>query len=188
MNFRKCKMYLQHVTSTKVVKIIKSLKTSKSLAVDGLDSYSLKISADIIGPIIHYIVTLSVMQNKFPEPWKYAKVIPIHKKGDVLEKKNYRPVSILSPVSKVLERVVFDQLYHYFSSNKLLHSNSMGFRKNRSTLSAVLEMYDKWIRGAVNDDISAVILLDLSAAFDLVCPNLLLEKLCIYGVHKDCLE
>ena len=185
MNFRKCKMYLQHVTSTKVVKIIKSLKTSKSLAVD---SYSLKISADIIGPIIHYIVTLSVMQNKFPEPWKYAKVIPIHKKGDVLEKKNYRPVSILSPVSKVLERVVFDQLYHYFSSNKLLHSNSMGFRKNRSTLSAVLQMYDRWIRGAINGDISAVILLDLSAAFDLVCPNLLLEKLCIYGVHKDCLE
>ena len=128
------------------------------------------------------------MQNKFPEPWKYAKVIPIHKKGDVLEKKNYRPVSILSPVSKVLERVVFDQLYHYFSRNRLLHPNSMGFRKNRSTLTSVLQMYDKWIHGALNGEISAVVLLDLSAAFDLVCPNLLVEKLRIYGIQQDCLE
>ena len=108
MNSRSCKMYFQHITVARVVKMIKSLKGSRGLAVDGLGSFSFKISAENTGPIVHHIITLSVMQNKFPEPWKYAKVIPIHKKGDVLEKKNYRPVSILSPVSKVLERVLFD--------------------------------------------------------------------------------
>jgi hypothetical protein len=68
--------------------VIKKLKSSKSLAVDELDSYSLKISADIVGPAIHHLITLSIMQNKFPEPWKYAKVLPLHKKGEVLVRKN----------------------------------------------------------------------------------------------------
>ena len=105
------------------------------------------------------------MQNKFPQAWKYAKVIPLHKKGDVHDKKNFRPVSILSPVSKVLERLVFDQLYWYFTRNKILHPNSMGFRKNRSTLTAGLQMYDKWIRGALKGNISAAVHLDLRAAY-----------------------
>ena len=187
MGGKKCKMHLQHVSIKKVIKVIKNLKSSKSLGVDELDSYSLKISAEIVGPAIHHLITLSIMQNKFPEPWKYAKVLPLHKKGEVLVRKNYRPVSILSPLSKVLERIVFEQMYSYFSRNKIFHSNLMGYRKNRSTLTAVLQMYDRWVRGAKDGHISGVVLLDLSAAFDLVCPEIMIEKLRIYGVHEDCL-
>ena len=66
------------------------------------------------------------MQEKFPIEWKRAKVIPLHKKEDVLEPKNYRPVSILSPLSKVLERVVHDQLYQYFIKNKIIHPSLHG--------------------------------------------------------------
>ena len=127
------------------------------------------------------------MQNKFPQGWKFSKVLPLHKKLDPLERKNYRPVAILSPLSKVLEKIVYEQVYSYFSSNQLFHPNLHGYRKHRSTQTALLQMYDRWVRGASNGKLSAVVLLDLSAAFDLVDPVLLLKKLKAYGFEDDAL-
>ena len=123
------------------------------------------------------------MQQKFQALWKMAKILPLHKKGDVLERKNFRPVSILSPVSKILEKAIYSQLYSYFSTNKIFHSNVMGFRRNRSTESALLQMYDRWVRGAGQGNISGIVVLDLSAAFDLVDSDILIEKLRIYGLQ-----
>ena len=96
--------------------------------------------------------------------------------------KNYRPVAILSPLSKVLERAVYDQIYNYFDRNKLLHPSLHGYRKNMSTSTALLSMYNKWAKSASEGKITGVVLVDLSAAFDLVSPELLTKKLSIYGV------
>ena len=188
MRKKKCKLGMAFVTLGQVRKLIKNLKSSRCVAVDELDSYTLKISADIIAGPVHHLVTLSIMQKRFPTAWKFAKVLPLHKKLSVLERKNYRPVSILSPLSKVLERVIYDQLYNYFSSHKIFHPNLMGYRKNRSTLTAVLQMYDRWVRGAGNGKVSGIVLLDLSAAFDLVSPEILLDKMKLYGIESDLLE
>ena len=114
MKNKKCKLGLQFPSKLKMAKIFKNLSNSRCSAIDGLDNFSLKVSSDIIAEPIHHIVTLSIMQERFPDDWKKAKVIPLHKKGDTLDPKNYRPVFILSPLSKVLERVVHDQLYEYF--------------------------------------------------------------------------
>ena len=185
---KKCKLSMKFVTQKKVLKILKNLKNSRSLAIDELDSYSLKIAAEVIAPCVHHIVTLSIMQQNFPSAWKFSKVLPLHKKLCVLERKNYRPVSILSPLSKVLERIMYEQIYDHFSRNNIFHPNLMGFRKNRSTLTAVLQMYDRWVCGADEGKINAVILLDLSAAFDLVDSKILVEKLKIYGLEADFTE
>ena len=185
MQNKTCRLRLKHVTISNVKKLLKGLKNSKSAGVDELDNFSIKISADIIAPVLHHIITLSIIQKKFPESWKYSKVIPLHKKGSELERKNYRPVAILSPLSKILEKVAYEQIYEYFSNNKLFHPNLHGYRRDRSTQTALLSMYDKWVRAASKGQVSGVILLDLSAAFDLVDPVMMINKLRVYGVEED---
>ena len=179
MKDRKIGLELHHIPVYKVLKILKSMKSSKSTGIDTLDSYSLKIAADVVVYPLHHIICLSIMQSKFPSDWKFSKVIPLHKKGSKLEKQNYRPVAILSPLNKGLERVVYDQIYSYFHRNKIFNENLHGFRRNRSTHTALLTMYDRWTRAASMGQISGVVLMDLSCAFDLVDHQLLLKN-CLY--------
>ena len=188
MDGKHCGLSLSHVQVKRVKELLKNLKTSKSTSIDELDNYAVKISADVIAEPLHHIITLSILQKKFPSCWKYGKIIPLHKKECPLQAKNYRPVTILSPLSKVLERLIFEQLYDYFTRNHLFHSNLHGYRKNRSTQTAMIQMYDRWVKAAVAGQVSGVVLLDLSAAFDLVDPGILLHKLKIYGLDDGMLQ
>ena len=185
---KKCKMELKHASLQTVEKVLKSLSNSRSTGIDELDNFSVKLATEFIAQPVHHIITLSIMQSKFPQSWKFSKVLPLHKKLDRLERKNYRPVAILSPLSKVIEKVVYEQVYSYFSSNQLFHPNLHGYRKNRSTQTALLQMYDRWVRAASDGQLSGVVLLDLSAAFDLVDPVLLLQKLKVYGFDEATLH
>ena len=125
-DFKKCKDIMQgknlklsftHVTVNKINKILKSLKNTRSTSMDGLDNYVIKLAADVIEIPVHHIITLSLLQSRFPACWKFSKLIPLYKKDSNIECKNYRPVSIFSTLSKVLERVVYEELYDYFSRN-----------------------------------------------------------------------
>ena len=185
MESKQCKLYMQHITVGKVCKLLKGLSSSRSTAVDELDNYSVKIAAPLIAQPLHHVITLSIMSNKFPSSWKYAKILPLHKKLCPLQMKNYRPVAILSPLSKILEKAIYEQIYNYFTNNKIFHPSLHGYRKNRSTQSALLQLYDRWVQAAHHGQVSGAVLLDLSAAFDLVPPDLLVEKLRIYGLQKD---
>ena len=188
MEDKTCKLSMTHVSVSKVRSLLRSLSSSRSLACDELDSYSIKLAADVIALPLHHIMTLSIYQQRFPKQWKYAKILPLHKKESTLERKNYRPVAILSPLSKIFEKIVYEQLHEYFTRNKILHSNLHGFRKNRSTQTALLQMYDRWVGAAARGQVSGAVLLDLSSAFDLVPPDILLAKLEIYGLEADFLS
>ena len=166
MSTKSCKLQLSHVTLSKVEKVLKSLSNSRSTGTDELDNFSLKLAADLVAQPVHHIVTLSITQKKFPQSWKYSKVIPLHKKDEVLERKNYRPVAILSPLSKVLEKIIYEEIYSYFTMNKIFHPSLHGYRKHRSTQTALLQMYNQWVQAASDGHLCGVVLLDLSAAFD----------------------
>ena len=188
MKNKDCALDIKHVSQFKIMKIIKSFGNSKSTAIDGLDTFSIKMAAEIISKPVHHIITLSIMQKTFPSAWKAAKVIPLHKKEDIFLAKNYRPVSILSPVSKVLERIMYEQMYEYFSRNRLFNQSMHGFRKHRSTQTILLEMYQRWLEASNKGEGSGIVMLDLSAAFDLVNSKLLLQKLAVYSLSNDFLD
>ena len=144
MRDRQCTFSLGAVDPVDVMKVIRALKNSKSTGTDNIDTYVIKLVAkDILSPLTH-IINISMLRSKFPSIWKNAKVVPLLKKGDPLIAKNYRPVALLPIFSKILERVVFNQLVNYLDYNSLMHPNHHGSRSGYSTATALIQMYDTW--------------------------------------------
>ena len=102
MQNKECSLEFQYATVPKICKVLKGLSNSKSTSTDGLNNFSVKLIAAYIAPPLQHVISLSLLQQKFPHSWKFAKLIPLHKKGDLLDRQNYRPVALLSPLSKVL--------------------------------------------------------------------------------------
>ena len=115
-----------------------------------------------------------------------AKIVPIFKKGDRHHIKNYRPISLLTSISKVFEKAVFDQLSSYFA--QYLCENQYGFRRLHSTEHALLELVDRITNDLDQGQISLAIFLDLSKAFDALDLNILLYKLKFYGIRDTALK
>ena len=115
-------------------------------------------------------------------------MLPFLKKGDQFSFENYRPISLLTSISKIFEKVVFDQLYGYFTLNKLIYNSQYGFRKEHSTEFAALELIDKLMKGIDERKIPLSIFLDLSKAFDTLDHKILLSKLQHYGIHNTSLK
>ena len=115
-----------------------------------------------------------------------SNISPVHKKSDETDKTNYRPVSVLSALSKIYEKVMFDQMYSAIHPH--LSLNLSGFLKGHSCCTALLKMTDDW-RGNLDDRKHvAAVTVDLSKAFDSVCHNLMLAKLKAYGFSEAGIE
>ena len=110
------------------------------------------------------------------------------KKGDTLDPKNYRPVALLPIFSKILERSIFMQLIQYLNENSLIHPNHHGSRKGHSTTTALIQMYDSWVRAVDEGEMAGVMMIDLSAAFDMVDHGILLEKLKLIGLEDTAVK
>ena len=168
-----------------VAETISALRNSKSCGLDNIDTYVLKLIKPHIIPAVTHIINLSIETSTFPEAWKYSKIIPLYKKDDPLNAKNYRPVALIPVLSKVLERVIFIQIVHYLESNNLFHSSHHGYRAGHSTCTALIELYDSWMEAVERGELSGVMLIDLSAAFDCVDHALLLEKMRVLGFNDS---
>ncbi len=113
----------------------------------------------------------------FPDKLKIAKIIPIFKKDDETQFTNYRPISHLPTISKIFERVIFKQLYKFFTDNNLFYSSQYGFKEGQPTEYATLELVDRLTLEMDNMNTTISIFLDLSKAFNTLNHQYLLKSL-----------
>ena len=137
----------------------------------------------VISRPLSIIINQSLCSGIFPSKLKLAKVIPLYKKEDQRVFGNYRPISLLSSISKICEKVAFKQILEYFTSNNLLFESQYGLRENHSTELAALEFIDRIKLEMDGNEIPFSIFLDLSKAFDTLNHDILLTKLQYYGIQ-----
>ena len=184
LNPRNERFRLKPVTKGEVSKVLMSLKRSKSPGIDNIPPGTVKDEAKvIIHPLLH-IINLSFTTSTIPQEWKLARCVPIFKSGSAKEFDNYRPISVLPVFSKILERIVHNQLYEYLESNKFLSSQQFGFRRNRSTSSAVVYFTDIVRKSMDKGQLTGALFIDLRKAFDTVDHSTLISKLPLYGIEN----
>jgi hypothetical protein len=158
------------------------LDTSKALGLDGISGMLLKYCANELCYPLTRLFQLSFDVGKFPGNWKIAKIVPIFKKGRRDDPKNYRPVALLSLVSKVMERYITHHLVRHLEANNLLSESQFGFRRGHSTLHPLLVLHQLCADGL--DRLQEVYLtaLDIAGAFDSVWHKRLLLKCKAMGI------
>ena len=160
------KFHLKQTNPNEIISVINNLPMKTSSGHDKISCIILKEIKDIIAQPLSLLVNQAFNTGVFPSKLKLAKVIPLFKKGDKTSIENYRPISLLPCMSKVLEKIINIQLYDYFQSNNLLYKSQYGFRKHHSTEFASLELVDT-IQQQLDLKLDPfAVFLDMSKAFD----------------------
>ena len=170
------------IRESEVLDILKSLDTSKATGPDGISAKMLKETATSIAPSLTKLFQKSFKKGQIPKLWKEANVLPLHKKDDKASFANYRPISLLSVVSKVYEKLIFKHVYNYLRDNNLISIHQSGFTPGDSTVNQLLYMYDLFCK-ALNDKKDVrIVFCDQSKAFDRVWHEGILYKLQCLGI------
>ena len=170
------------ISRNDVLDILKILKLNKASGNDNISHNMLKNTAETVCEPLQILFNLSLNQCVFPLSWKTAIVIPLHKKNERFLPSNYRPISLLSCVSKVFERVVHKYLHNFFIENKLLYKYQSGFVAGHSTVYQLIEIYHNICMSLENKLQTCMVFFDISKAFDRVWHKGLLTKLHAYGI------
>ena len=167
-----------------LISIIGSLDATKATGLDGITAKTLKSSTEIVCPSLLKIINISISIGIFPECLN-VKVIPVHKSGPYNDPANYRPISILPILSKIIESYVTKHLFAYLNKYGLLHKSESGFRKTHSCNTALINLVDKWLNNIDQGGIIGAIFFDLRKAFDVVDHQLLIEKVNSYHFSNN---
>lgn len=168
--------------------VVNSFGGSGSAGIDGIPANFLKKCVDQFVKPLSHIINSSFMSGCFPDRLKHTIVLPIHKKGCCNNINNYRPISILTAFSKLIEKIVFDRLSSYFKKFNLISKFQHGFIKGKSTETALYELVDSILAALENKEACCGVMLDLSKAFDSIDHQILLKKLEYYGVRGTALS
>ena len=171
------------VSEGQIYRKLKGLDGKKATGFDNIPPKLIKIAAKSLCKPITYLGNRSIQTSTFPDVLKYAEVTPIYKKEDVLDKKNYRPISVLPCLSKVFESVLIDQMSEFF--DRVASPHLSGFRKPHNCQSVLLSIVEKCKTAMDNNKVYGAVLTDLSKAFDCLPHRLITTKLKAYGLSAN---
>ena len=179
-----CTFQFEKIDDISILRIINDLPNKSSTGFDDISMRLIKaIKTEIISGLT-CIFNQSLNTGIFSEKLKIAKVIPIHKKGSLNDISNYRLISLLPSISKILEKIIFKQLSTHLNEHKLLYDSQYGFRAGHSTELALIELIDRITQDLDKGKIPISFFLDLSKAFDTLDHVILLQKLNYYGIKS----
>ena len=176
------------ITEEMILDVIKHLNPNKAVGPDLIHNRLLIKAADVLVKPLEMLLNRSLNEEKFPASWKIAHVTPIFKKGERDLCGNYRPVSLLSCVGKIMERCVQNHVFGFLKSNNLLTSCQSGFIPGDSTIFQLLVMYDDFCKSLDSKTTSQSVFFDISKAFDKVWHKGLIYKLHCIGIRGTMLR
>ena len=173
---------LNYRTLTRILSFpfFSKLDISKSTGLDGIGPRFLKLSSGVITTSITFIVKKCLETSTFPLSWKRANVTPLYKNGPRDEINNYRPISVLPTLTKLIEKFIQKHLPSFLNEFGVIHKSQSGFRPGHSTETALLLMTENWLKAINEGKIVGSVMVDFQKAFDLVDHELLLRKLELY--------
>ena len=175
------------VTAGQVEKLLRAVDVGKATGPDDVSPRILKHCAKELSGPLTTVFKSCLRERQWPSIWKKARVVPVHKKGSRSAPTNYRPISLLSVVGKVLEQIVAGVICQHLSENHLLSDKQFGFRPGRSTADLLLLLSKDWQDALDGGLDSLVVALDIAGAFDRVWHAGLIEKLRAKGIQGDLL-
>ena len=182
------KLIFTHISSEDILILIQNIQTNKAAGIDKINGNFFKHGAKKLAKPIAQLCNLSIILGTFPDECKIAKLVPLHKKGSKVDPKNYRPISLLPVVSKIIERVIYDQTVSFLNENNFLYNRQSGFRKNHSTDTCLTYLNDKIVKGFDSGLFTGMILIDLQKAFDTIDHEILLNKMKHFGFSQQVIK
>ena len=181
-------MLLYETTEKEIGNLINNLENKSSSGFDNISNIILKKLKDSIVPPLTKIVNLSLTTGIFPEKMKQADVFPLFKSKNMKEVMNYRPISLLITLSKILEKIMYTRTYNFLSETNQIYDSQYGFRTKHSCDNAKGELLGNIVKSQELGKYTIALFLDLSKAFDTLKHDILLNKLEIYGIRGLCLN